>query len=195
MATHTSILAWRIPRTEGPGGLQSMGSQRVAQGGTIHTTKAPSPLAPQPLGPVSVCRSQLGVLHLGVCALRAPWARPLPPNLSPAGPSAPGAISGAGTPLHPGWESPGLLPFLPFLHPVNTLGFLLLGLFWNLPLILMPPPHPAPDLASSVSGMNTFSINGLCLLFRSSQALLSAVIVFHHRAHLPALQRAQSKPQ
>ena len=30
MATHSSILAWRIPWTEEPGGLQSMGSQRVA---------------------------------------------------------------------------------------------------------------------------------------------------------------------
>ena len=29
MATHSSILAWRIPRTEEPGGLQSTGSQRV----------------------------------------------------------------------------------------------------------------------------------------------------------------------
>ena len=29
MATHSSILAWRIPWTEAPGGLQSMGSQRV----------------------------------------------------------------------------------------------------------------------------------------------------------------------
>ena len=28
-ATHSSILAWRIPWTEEPGGLQSMGSQRV----------------------------------------------------------------------------------------------------------------------------------------------------------------------
>ena len=28
-ATHSSILAWRTPRTEEPGGLQSMGSQRV----------------------------------------------------------------------------------------------------------------------------------------------------------------------
>ena len=28
-ATHTSILAWRIPWTEEPGGLQSMGLQRV----------------------------------------------------------------------------------------------------------------------------------------------------------------------
>ena len=27
MATQSSILAWRIPRTEEPGGLQSMGSQ------------------------------------------------------------------------------------------------------------------------------------------------------------------------
>ena len=29
MATHSSILAWRIPRTEEPGGLQSMCSERV----------------------------------------------------------------------------------------------------------------------------------------------------------------------
>ena len=29
MATHSSILAWRIPWTEGPGGLQSVGLQRV----------------------------------------------------------------------------------------------------------------------------------------------------------------------
>ena len=29
MATHSSILAWRIPGTEEPGGLQSMGSQRI----------------------------------------------------------------------------------------------------------------------------------------------------------------------
>ena len=29
MTTHSSILAWRIPRTEEPGGLQSIGLQRV----------------------------------------------------------------------------------------------------------------------------------------------------------------------
>ena len=29
MATHASILAWRIPWAEEPGGLQSMGSQRA----------------------------------------------------------------------------------------------------------------------------------------------------------------------
>jgi len=31
LATHSSILAWRIPWTEEPGGLQSMGLQRVGQ--------------------------------------------------------------------------------------------------------------------------------------------------------------------
>ena len=29
MATHPSVLAWKIPGTEEPGGLQSMGLQRV----------------------------------------------------------------------------------------------------------------------------------------------------------------------
>ena len=29
MATHSHILAWKIPWTEEPGGLQSIGSQRV----------------------------------------------------------------------------------------------------------------------------------------------------------------------
>ena len=32
MATHSSILAWRIPGTEEPGGLQSVASQRVRRG-------------------------------------------------------------------------------------------------------------------------------------------------------------------
>jgi len=38
MATHSSILAWRIPWTEEPGGLQSTGSQRVRQdcGTSLH---------------------------------------------------------------------------------------------------------------------------------------------------------------
>ena len=29
MATHSSVLSWKLPWTEEPGGLQSMGSQRV----------------------------------------------------------------------------------------------------------------------------------------------------------------------
>ena len=38
MATHSSILAWRIPWTEKPGGLQSMGVARV---GHDFVTKPP----------------------------------------------------------------------------------------------------------------------------------------------------------
>ena len=38
MATHSSILAWKTPRAEEPGGLQSMGSQRLRHDGvTEHT--------------------------------------------------------------------------------------------------------------------------------------------------------------
>ena len=34
MATHSSVLAWRIPRTAEPGGLLSMGSHRVRHDGS-----------------------------------------------------------------------------------------------------------------------------------------------------------------
>ena len=37
MVIHSSILAWRIPWTEEPGQLQSMGSQRVGHDGAIFT--------------------------------------------------------------------------------------------------------------------------------------------------------------
>ena len=43
MATHSSILAWRIPWTEEPGRLQSMGSQRVGHNWATNTW------SPQPL--------------------------------------------------------------------------------------------------------------------------------------------------
>ena len=38
VATHYSILAWRMPWTEEPGGLQSMGSQRVGHDWATNTT-------------------------------------------------------------------------------------------------------------------------------------------------------------
>ena len=37
MATHSSILAWKIPWTEEPGRLQSMGPQRVRHNGATFT--------------------------------------------------------------------------------------------------------------------------------------------------------------
>ena len=40
MATHSSILAWEISRTEEPGGLQSMGSQSVGRDSVTKQEKA-----------------------------------------------------------------------------------------------------------------------------------------------------------
>ena len=37
MATHSSILAWKMPGIEEPGGLQSMGLQRVRHNGATNT--------------------------------------------------------------------------------------------------------------------------------------------------------------
>ena len=37
MATHSGIVAWRSPWTEEPGGLQSMGSQRVRHNWATNT--------------------------------------------------------------------------------------------------------------------------------------------------------------
>ena len=38
MAAHSSVLAWRVPWTEEPGGLQSVGSQRVGDDGATKPT-------------------------------------------------------------------------------------------------------------------------------------------------------------
>ena len=43
MATHSAILAWEIPRTEEPGGLQSMGWQRVRHDLVTKTTTTNGP--------------------------------------------------------------------------------------------------------------------------------------------------------
>ena len=51
MATHSSILAWRIPWTEEPGGLQSTGSQRVGHDWAAkHTTLGDSHCCERPAG-------------------------------------------------------------------------------------------------------------------------------------------------
>ena len=60
MATHSSILAWRIPWTEGPGGLQCIGRQRVrhkSKDQHIHTAFLLSPL-------LSLLREKSRVLYM-----------------------------------------------------------------------------------------------------------------------------------
>ena len=49
MATHSSILAWKIPWAEERGGLQSMGSQRVRHGRACAQRKKYMESSPWPL--------------------------------------------------------------------------------------------------------------------------------------------------
>ena len=52
MATHSSILAWRIPRTEEPGRLQSMGSQ-IVRHDWLDMTEETSPTCTRAPGGIS----------------------------------------------------------------------------------------------------------------------------------------------
>ena len=61
MITPSSILAWRIPWTEKPGGLQSMGSQRV---GHNSNDLANSPLCLLSSATVKCCHLREGVVFL-----------------------------------------------------------------------------------------------------------------------------------
>ena len=54
MAIYSSILAWRMPWTEEPGGLQSMGSQRVGQTERLSTQSLQA--MSSPTLPISSCR-------------------------------------------------------------------------------------------------------------------------------------------
>ena len=55
MATHFNILAWRIPWREEPGGLQTMGSQRVRHNWATNTRRSISLHNPAPYTPPSLC--------------------------------------------------------------------------------------------------------------------------------------------
>ena len=57
MVTHSSILAWRIPWTEEPGGLQSTGSQRVRDNRANSLTKQSKEVFPNNIGFLSLSRS------------------------------------------------------------------------------------------------------------------------------------------
>ena len=54
MATHSSILSWRIPWAEEPGGLQTMGSQRVGHDWATNTFRnyKIKPYLPTPHPPI-----------------------------------------------------------------------------------------------------------------------------------------------
>ena len=62
MATQSSILAWNISRTEEPGGLQSMGLQRVGHDWS-HSTHDPSSCGQRPVSLLSHGRSRWVLLN------------------------------------------------------------------------------------------------------------------------------------
>ena len=63
MATHSNILAWRIPWREEPGGLQSMGSQTFSKWEVKVTPSSPS----RERTPVTMNLFPPDCLHLCVC--------------------------------------------------------------------------------------------------------------------------------
>ena len=90
MATHCSILTWKMPRTEEPGGLQSTGSQRARYNLAIKLPPPPPGLRPAACGtPGNSCHRQSGR-----CTLQASRSElesqlcPLLSNPEPVSPSA-----------------------------------------------------------------------------------------------------------
>ena len=69
MATHSSILVWRIPWTEEPGGLQSMGSQRVRHDWETDTF----PLSVVTLNNMTVRRENTRLSRLGKVVSSGGW--------------------------------------------------------------------------------------------------------------------------
>ena len=77
MATHSSILAWKIPWTEDPGGLPSMGSQRVGRDVVTkqqHTTLPPTATSPAAMEVTVLGKNPLPDQHT-VPQCRRVWMR------------------------------------------------------------------------------------------------------------------------
>ena len=66
MATHSSVLAWRIPGTGDPGGLPSMGSHRVGHNWSDLAAAA----AELPVQTARYCQSQAAGTPVGACQYR-----------------------------------------------------------------------------------------------------------------------------
>ena len=78
MATHSHILTWKIPRTEEPGGLQSIGSQRVRHDWTTNSSLFFfSRVAPTDSGSRGGIGGERLCSQEGACsAQEMPWSQP-----------------------------------------------------------------------------------------------------------------------
>ena len=116
MATHSRILTWRIPRTEEPGGLQSMGSQRVGHDWVTNTITAHTK---------ERIRSECGRVNPEIGSSRNRWG--LGKEMA--------HLLGATIELSQGLQLPPVIPYwiiLPLLASSHTLPHLLT------PLMMLP---------------------------------------------------------
>ena len=80
MATHSSILAWRIPGTEEPGGLPSTGSHRVGHDWCALAVAA-EPVDPRTgLPQAQLPGRECNPTHQHIVGLKLYWVRPCPPE-------------------------------------------------------------------------------------------------------------------
>ena len=123
MATHSSILAWRIPWTQEPGRLQSMGPQRVQHDWVTNTHTgefgwwSTSPQAPSLMDYISIWHllSQLWVL-VGFINSSHLWAFRSKGSISLSLMLVPGCLLGFKPHLHWCQQPPPPIPILPWVH-------------------------------------------------------------------------------
>ena len=68
MATHSSILVWKIPWTEEPGGLQSMGSQRVGHNWVTNTFTSLPKDYPRCITVAPIARKSVPPMYSALCS-------------------------------------------------------------------------------------------------------------------------------
>ena len=136
MATHSSVLVWKVPRTEEPGGLQSLGSRGVGQGlvakpappghtSTITVSSGVAPCSESPLpSPVhpslsrNPCQPAVFLASPRLCRFRnvVSWE---PPR---SGAPFPQGASLVAVCFHSSWLAASPLPALPLVDAPHSSG-------------------------------------------------------------------------
>ena len=137
MATHSSVLGWRIPGTGEPGGLLSMGSHRVRHDWSDLATAAPRVTETYDLASEKKERKVNLGEHLASC-------HPLPHSLCSSGRDFPSVLWQ--------WHIPPVMENMSFSLPSPKVLFLLLLCFYQL-----------PDLCSCFSYASLYQVTFYCL--------------------------------
>ena len=153
MATHSSVLAWRIPGTGEPGGLPSMGSHRVGQDWSDLAAAAAAAwiqIFPPSLSLLSRLRS-----YFRLCVLKAVWC-----------PTSQQAVTSAEEPAGGVWLRPACL------HQSVPFSLLYFMICWNLISWLASTIFFSP-LWISLSFFLYYYFPGDSVIFSKSSPILS----------------------